>query len=257
MSKPRFTVLLPIHRPPNLLPFAIESVRQQVKGDFELFIICDGAPPETARVGRRFADIDQRIQVFDFPKGEGNGESHRHEALRHAMGRYVAQLGDDDLWFPDHLQKIEEILEIVEFGNLLQSEVNSDGSIHVHFDDLSNESTQRRMIHEKYNFFGPTVAGYRLSTYRRLPIGWAPGPADVWSDLHMWRKFLSLPDIRVGTSLCVTSIKFAAYGRSHMSIEEREDEIKNAFYNYQFIKNQKEFCDRSYRFLIENYFKKD
>ena len=67
---PTFTVLAPIHRPPDLLPFAIRSVLDQTRSDFELFIICDGAPEATAEAARAFAAQDRRIRAFVHPKGD-------------------------------------------------------------------------------------------------------------------------------------------------------------------------------------------
>lgn len=40
---PRFTILLPIHRPPVLPRYAVETVLGQSESDRELFITCDGA----------------------------------------------------------------------------------------------------------------------------------------------------------------------------------------------------------------------
>src|SRR6202035_4475341 len=85
-SMPRFTVLLPVHRPPALLPFAIETVLAQEVDDFELFVICDGAPAETAACARDYARRDKRVRVFTFAKGERHGEAYRHQALTQAGG---------------------------------------------------------------------------------------------------------------------------------------------------------------------------
>ena len=41
-AAPTFTILAPVHRPPELLAFAIGSVLNQTRQDFELFIVCDG-----------------------------------------------------------------------------------------------------------------------------------------------------------------------------------------------------------------------
>ena len=50
MTAPTFTILLPVNRPPALLKYAVRSVQAQERQDFELFIICDGAPPENGRL---------------------------------------------------------------------------------------------------------------------------------------------------------------------------------------------------------------
>jgi hypothetical protein len=81
---PRFTILLAINRPPAFLPFAIESVLAQTVKEFELFVVCDGAPVHCAR---EYSGRDPRIKVFDFPKGERLGEGHLHSALMAAASQ--------------------------------------------------------------------------------------------------------------------------------------------------------------------------
>ena len=70
MTSPLFTIILAIHRPPLLLPFAVESVLRQTVQDFELFIVCDGAPEETVKLAETYAAADDRIKVYPFPKVE-------------------------------------------------------------------------------------------------------------------------------------------------------------------------------------------
>ena len=58
---------------------------------------------------------------------------------------------------------------------------------------------RRRMIEEPYNFFGLSFAGYRMAACRQLPEGWVPAPPYIWTDLFMWRKFLSLDGAKFAT----------------------------------------------------------
>ncbi len=44
-----------------------------------------------------------------------NGEIYRHEALQLAKGKFVCYLSDDDSWFPDHLQYMEQALSKADF----------------------------------------------------------------------------------------------------------------------------------------------
>ena len=224
MDAPLFTVLLPVNRSPELLPFAVDSVLAQSEPRFELFILCDGPPRSTVACAEGLAARDPRIRVFDLPKGERHGEAHRHRALEAARGAYVAQLGDDDLWFPGHLMELAGLLDRADFGNLLQADIAPDGAVHAHPGDLADPAVRETMLTAAWNFFGPSCAGYRLEAYRRLPVGWSPAPSDVWTDLHMWRKFLARVDLAFATRLSVQCARLPASLRQHLTLEERAAE---------------------------------
>lgn len=226
MTAPAFTILLPVTRPPDLLAFAVDSVLGQTRSDFELFIICDGAPDATVAAAGALAARDRRIQVFSHPKGERHGEAYRHQALLQASGRFVCQIADDDLWLPNHLAEMRQLLADFEFGQLPSIRTTPDGLHRIAADDLSDPAVQRRMMGETFNIFGPTAAGYRMETYRRLPVGWSPAPAGLFTDLFMWRKFLALPEIAAGTRFgAATSLHFATSLRKDWTLEQRRSEI--------------------------------
>jgi len=226
MTDPAFTILLPVHRPPAMLPFAINSVLAQERRDFELFVICDGTPPETVACAEDFAARDPRIRVIAHPKGAGNGDVYRDQALQQARGQYVCQIGDDDLWFPNHLNEIALLLRDVDFGNVSHFEVLADGCVVLLSGDASDPAIRQRMMQENFNFMGPTVWGYRLSAYRSLPVGWSPAPPGFPSDLHMIRKFFARDGLRFGTRMAVTAVKCAAHFRRDWSLERRAAEVK-------------------------------
>lgn len=226
IERPLFTIVIPVIRTPELMAFAIESVQKQTITDFELFVVGDGAPDETIAVAQVFAKADSRVKVFPYPKGKRNGELNRHFALEEARGKYVCHLCDDDLWFPEHLHRMKMLLDEVDFGHTLHTFLEPDGGFDIYLFDLSNSEVQQRMLTSNWNFFGHSVAGYRLETYRQLKEGWSPAPEDVWPDLHMWRKFLKHEGIRVGTSFHITAIQFKSPQRLNWTISERAAEIK-------------------------------
>lgn len=223
-TAPTFTILLCINRAPALLPFAVASVRAQTRPDFELLILCDGAPEATAAAAAALAAEDRRIRVLVHPKGERSGERWRHQALADAQGHLVAMIADDDLWFPDHLAELAVLLAETDFGNVVAALVDGSGRITSLFDDLADPLTRQRMRSEAFNFFGPTAVGYRLDAYRRLPFGWQPAPADVWPDLHMWRQFLAVDELRVGTRFAITTLGLPTSLRPGRSLAERQRE---------------------------------
>jgi hypothetical protein len=191
-----------------------------------LFVVCDGAPIETIDWVQEHAGHDPRIKVFAFPKGERIGEAHLHNALMTASARYVAHIEDDDLWFPTHLEELEELLQMADYGHLMHVWANPDESIHMYPSDLAIPEFRQRMLDEKFNRFGFSVCGYRLDAYRRLPDGWAPSPKGLWPDLNMWRKFLRRDDLKFGTRMAVTALILPSYLRRNMSLDERARECR-------------------------------
>jgi hypothetical protein len=224
MTPPLFTVLLPVCRPPALLPFAVRSVLAQRLPALELFIICDGAPPATVEAAQAFAAADARVRVFAHPKGERNGEAWRDLALQQASGRYVCQIGDDDLWFDDHLAQAEQLMATADFGALLGVQMRPEGKPYLQLADLADPAVRAAMQQQRFNFFGPTCSVYRLETYRALPVGWSPAPPELWSDLFMWRKFLAQPSLRFATRPVATSLGFPTTLRTGLSLEQRQAE---------------------------------
>jgi len=222
---PAFTILAPVNRPPDLMPYALASVLAQTRQDFELFIICDGAPEPTAAAARAYEAQDPRFRAFIHPKGERHGEAYRHAALQGARGRFVCQIGDDDLWFPDHLEAVESLLSVADFGSTLPMYLEADGAPQVHFFDFADPVLQHQMAEGRGNAFGPTPSAYRLETYRALPVGWSPAPEGMFTDLFMWRKFLALPGIRCATHLAPTTLAFPQALRRAWPLSRRRDEI--------------------------------
>jgi hypothetical protein len=218
----RFTVLLPVLRPPDMLPYAIRSVLAQTEPDFELCVICDGAPADTAAAAQAFARTDPRVLVFAFPKGQRLGEAHRAAVLEGARSDFVAQIGDDDLWLPDHLARLAVLLTKADFVSVPSFNIGPDGQLQAGaFGDLGQAHTRQKMLTSRWNFFGPTESAYRLTSYRQLPDGWSPGPEGLWSDLNMWRKFLCFPGLRFRSDLVPSTLKMPTPYWQNQPLSER------------------------------------
>ncbi|OMQ42822.1 glycosyltransferase family 2 protein [Ensifer sp. 1H6] len=106
---PLVSILMPTHSRVDVIGFAIQSVLAQTMGDFELLVVGDGCVAGTAEVVAGFND--PRIRFFDLPKAPHFGYANRNVALRESRGKYIGFAADDDLLFPDHLEKLLSGLE--------------------------------------------------------------------------------------------------------------------------------------------------
>ena len=64
------------------------------------------------------------------PKGPRHGELHRHAALQEARGEIVCYLCDDDLWLPDHVERMRALLEEHDFAYTWPFWIDPEGEIH-------------------------------------------------------------------------------------------------------------------------------
>lgn len=94
-------VVLPTHRRPHTLGYAIRSVLAQSHQALRLHIVGDGCDAETEAVASSFRD--PRVTFYRLPKASGFGYGNRNVVLRELTGRYVAYMNDDDLLLHDHL----------------------------------------------------------------------------------------------------------------------------------------------------------
>ncbi|MDE1146619.1 MAG: glycosyltransferase family 2 protein [Azospirillaceae bacterium] len=95
--RPLISVIMPVYNPPLIwLERAIESVRAQSYGDWELCIADDASTdPQVAVVLRRYAQLDARIKIV-FREKNGHISAACNSALGLATGDYVALLDNDD-----------------------------------------------------------------------------------------------------------------------------------------------------------------
>jgi glycosyltransferase involved in cell wall biosynthesis len=220
------TVLIPTHDHVETLRYSVASVQRQTVQDFELFIVGDGVGAATRAIVSEFCAADRRIRFFDFAKGPRKGEILRHEALRCAEGRFVAYLGDDDVWLPDHLEVLDALLRDADFGHTMQVGIDAEGRIVVMAADLQNVSLRHRMLTELHNRFDLTFAGHTLAAYRRLPHGWRTTPPEfAWTDLYMWRQFLAEPWCRARSAMVPTAINTWTHLRPNLTSRQRADDL--------------------------------
>ena len=111
---PLVTVVIPTYNWSSVLRCAIESVRRQTYRDWELIVIGDGCTDDSERTVASFDD--SRIRWKNLHQNSGSQTAPNNAGIEHAQGTYVAYLGHDDVWFPDHLARLVAAAETAGAG---------------------------------------------------------------------------------------------------------------------------------------------
>jgi glycosyltransferase involved in cell wall biosynthesis len=105
---PFFTVVVAtFNRGRHIVP-TIEAALDQTFTDFELLVIGDGVTDDTLDHVPRG---DLRVGVIGLPWNSGSQARPNNVGIAAARGRYIAYLGHDDIWMPDHLAALAQLFE--------------------------------------------------------------------------------------------------------------------------------------------------
>ena len=108
---PFFTVVVAtFNRGRHIVP-TIEAALDQTFTDFELLVIGDGVTDDTLDHVPRG---DLRVGVIGLPWNSGSQARPNNVGIAAARGRYIAYLGHDDIWMPDHLAALAQLFEETE-----------------------------------------------------------------------------------------------------------------------------------------------
>jgi glycosyltransferase involved in cell wall biosynthesis len=108
-GRPAVSVVIAAYNRSNVLRLALETVRAQTFADWEAWVVGDACTDDTGDVVAALGD--PRIRFVNLERNVGEQSGPNNEGFRRARGRYIAYLGQDDLWWPDHLERCVEQLE--------------------------------------------------------------------------------------------------------------------------------------------------
>jgi len=86
------------------LRFALESIRRQSFRNYEVIVIGDGDPEPSADIVRSIGD--DRFRYIASVRNSGTQAYPNQRGTENANGRWIAYLGQDDLWMPWHLEQL-------------------------------------------------------------------------------------------------------------------------------------------------------
>lgn len=106
---PRVSVLMPTYNQAGFIRRAINSVCGQTLAHWELIIVDDASPDDTAAVVEPYL-ADERIHYQRLPRNRGRGAA-LNVALGRARAPLIAYLPSDDVYYADHLATLVAALD--------------------------------------------------------------------------------------------------------------------------------------------------
>jgi glycosyltransferase involved in cell wall biosynthesis len=101
---PLVSIIIATYNWSSALRYAIASVQRQTLSSFELLVIGDGCTDDSNDVVASFHD--SRFCWENLPRNSGHQSAANNRGLELARGKWIAYLGHDDLWMPNHLESL-------------------------------------------------------------------------------------------------------------------------------------------------------
>lgn len=100
MTNPRVSVITAFHNDSPTLELTIKSLMAQTFSDWELILVCDGAPPQFVKKIRKLTD--PRIRMIGGDEQLGLAQR-LNEGLFESKGEFIARVDADDAMLPNRL----------------------------------------------------------------------------------------------------------------------------------------------------------
>jgi glycosyltransferase involved in cell wall biosynthesis len=214
MNAPSFSVVLATYNRGEHIRPTIESVLRQAWRDFELIVVGDGCDDATEGVVRSFADA--RVSWYGLTDNSGSQSAPNNAGIACARGDWVGYIGHDDVWAPDHLQRLrgtidtDSALDFAVSGCIFYGPEGS-GFHHVTgmFDARDAEETALQ------HFFPPSSLAHRRNVTDRIGPWRDPQTLQAPVDADFLLR-AAAAGLRFGSTGQVTVHKFAA-GHRYLS----------------------------------------
>jgi len=210
LALPLVSVIIPTFNRSNVLSYAIRSAIGQRFQDFEVLVIGDACTDDSEGVAAVAGDA--RLRWHNLEQRYGRQYGPVNVAFGLARGRYVAYLGHDDLWLPNHLEHLVAALEAGQ-ADLAYSAIEmvwGPTSSAVWATDINTEG--KREDYFRANFINPSCLVFRRDLVDELGPWLDPAqtgaPADwefVQRACRAGKQFAFVP--------VLTSLKFPSWTR--------------------------------------------
>lgn len=104
---PKISIVIPLYNKTNAIKHTLDSALNQTYWDYEIIVVNDGSTDNSLEVVESIKD--ERVKIFT-TKNYGVSAA-RNYGISKATADYIAFLDADDIWLPNHLKNLNQLLE--------------------------------------------------------------------------------------------------------------------------------------------------
>lgn len=255
MPNPKISICIPTYNGASYLQEALDSVNAQTFKDFEVIVSDDASKDVTLNIVEKFrSKSDFAVHVFHHePNGIG---ANWNNAIRHANGKYIKFLFQDDVLAPSCLEKMYAILENNKKVGLVASKrefiVNKDKSVETdkwlstygdlqhHFSESTSDLVLTKKLFSRKDFLStpknkigePSIVMFRKSIVNEL--GFFDESLKQILDYEYWYRILKKYDIYV---INESLVKFRLHDLQATSVNSKTKIMDYELYPYLLYKH--------------------
>src|SRR5262245_7912600 len=198
MDRPLVSVVIPTFNRPNYLKLALSSAVEQTYRNLEIIVHDNGSDADPSTIIEEFKDA--RIVLYRNPINMGQSYNIIEGCLK-ANGKYIAILGDDDLWYPDFLSTLTAPLELNPDTILAFCDhevIDEQGNLKVRYTESLSVRWGRNRLEKGYHrpFFRIALVDRSIclvsgALLRREAIDWSALPRDLLNGLDVYINYLA------------------------------------------------------------------
>lgn len=110
----QFSVIITVYNKSDVVLRTLDSVASQTFRDFEVIIVDDGSTDDSVDKIRKYSEaeswIRRGVNLRVITQDNSGASAARNIGVKAARGMFVAMLDGDDIWTPNHLEDLSDIL---------------------------------------------------------------------------------------------------------------------------------------------------
>lgn len=186
----KYSFVLPAYKA-HFFKEAIDSILSQTYKDFELIIVNDASPEDLDSIVKQYDDLRIRYYVNKENLGGKDLVAQWNHCLEYAKGEYVILASDDDVYHPQYLEKMDELVCKYPDVNVFRPRVqyiDCAGTLFATEGFLKEIITKLEFIHSWVNgwissgipfYLFKKTALFQIGGFVSLPLAWFSDDATV------------------------------------------------------------------------------